>query len=530
MRSLAATMLFLLAFNSVCTANPILDNDEITKRISEMNLIVEANYNKAVELHVKKYLSGSGSLIRNILYRSAIYFPIFEKHLKEQGLPEDLKYLAVVESALNPRAMSPVGAGGLWQFMAGTGRNYGLVISKEVDERSCTHKSTEAAIVYLRKQYERYGSWELALAAYNCGAGNVDRAIQRAKSDNYWKLHRYLPRETNNFVPAFIAVAYVANYYHLHDIEPSFPHLDLQLTEPVKVFTRIDFKTIAAVTGIPLHLVAEMNQAFRKNYVPERTEGFNVLLPRRVATSLREYLDMLRPDVGRKEGMPALPPLVDSASYHPESFYVRTVYKVIEGDNLAKLAELFSCSTYHLKVWNNLVSSAIRPDQELTVWFSTETRHFLPQPGLLEAAGTLASVDRARLRQGRLSAVPSRIEHLPVAINIAGKDGDASFAALLAEKSAGLLTDGQQHRDFEEVAAQFEGMTIHDLLKWNGLAKSTMAAPSIKVGMAGNDATPAQPLEPKVPAKLNIDGLIEWDDLSRLAKPNPSMKTLRRRR
>ena len=513
-------MLFLFAFNGVCSANPVFDKDEITKRISEMNLIVEANYNKAVELHVRKYLSGNGSLVRNILYRSAIYFPIFEKLLKEEGMPEDLKYLAVVESALNPRAMSPVGAGGLWQFMAVTGRNHGLVINKEVDERSCAHKSTEAAIIYLQKQYERYGSWELALAAYNCGAGNVDRAIQRARSNDYWKLHRYLPRETNNFVPAFIAVAYVANYYHLHEIEPSFPDLDMQLTEPVKVFARIDFNTIAAVTGIPVQMVAEMNQAFRKNYVPEYPEGFNVLLPRRVATSLREYLDLLRPDSGRKDEMPELPPLVDSASYHPESFYVRSVYKVVEGDNLAKLAELFSCSAYHLKVWNNLVSSAIWPGQELAVWFSTETRHFLPQPELVEAAESVASWDKARSRQGRLSAAPSHIEYLPVVVTMRGKDGDASFAVQLARMSASLLSGSQQqhHRNFELVAAQFEGITIDDLVEWNRLAKGNMEIPGIRVSSASSAAHQSAPLNLETPAPLNTESVIARDNLLQQAK------------
>ena len=174
-------------------------------------------------------------------------------------MPLDLKFLSVVESALNPMAVSRSGAVGLWQFMPATGREYGLKISRYVDERKDPVKSTLAAIKYLKKQYNRYGNWELALAAYNGGPGRVNRAIKRGRSKNFWRIRKYLPRETRNYVPAYIAATYIANFYHMHDLVPIYPDLELQLTESVKVYETLNFSEIEAITGTPEYIIEILN-------------------------------------------------------------------------------------------------------------------------------------------------------------------------------------------------------------------------------------------------------------------------------
>lgn len=531
--TLASLFLLLFILSTAVASDVHYDRDEVEQRISGMNLIVDARYNKAVELHIKKYLSKEASLTRNVLYRSAIYFPIFERYLKEHGLPADLKYLAIVESALNPKALSPVGAGGLWQFMSGTGRNYGLTINREVDERACPHKSTLAAMQYLERQFERYGSWEMALAAYNCGAGNLNKAIRRARTNDYWELSKHLPKETNNFVPAFIGVAYIATHFHLHDIVPDFPGIDLQLTESVLVHQQIDFETIAAVTGLPLQVVATLNQAFKKNYVPASTTGHLVLLPRRVATALREYLEFHRPDSDSPDNpAPAvlLPPMVDSMTYAQQEHYIRTSYVVREGDNLASLANMFSCAMYNLRVWNDLTEGDLRTGQELTIWFPAETQHFLPQYDpievLPEETPTVSADFSIPVR--RMMAVPPPLALLatPSLSSPFHRPEPILRNALTKRQRAGLFIGFEAFSatySVDELATKFQGMTISDLYKWNGLARSSMTV------HAGN-----QPFSRKWPASTfsadhYLDSLLEWDGRSRLAKPGEQVRVFRRK-
>jgi membrane-bound lytic murein transglycosylase D len=390
-------------------------------------------------------------------------------------MPQDLKFLAIVESALIPKAVSPVGAGGLWQFMAETGRSYGLTINREVDERSCAHSSTDAAMQYLARQYERYGSWEMALAAYNCGAGNINRAVKRARSNDYWVVSRYLPRETRNFVPAFIGAAYIASMYHLHEIEPEMPSLDMQLTEAITVFDRLEFDTIAALTALPLEVIVELNQAFKKNYVPESTEGFKVVLPRRVLPALSEYLGLLRPDNGAAVEMPQLPPLVDSASYRPEDYYFQSVYVVAEGDKLDELATFFKCSPYNLKVWNHLASGHLTKGQELIVWFPNEIRHFLSQPEKIEVKKPAPEKPRKKL------VAPKKIPPLKTEVK--------SIEAPSIPPAPTYGQDGlgfqfyqlRRNENLEDVAQKFNGVSVRDLMKWNGFSRNSKPAPGTKL-------------------------------------------------
>ncbi|MBK9016310.1 MAG: transglycosylase SLT domain-containing protein [Saprospiraceae bacterium] len=372
-------MFFVFLFSPLTQANTIFNSDEIRTRFEAMDCMIAPRYTSEVESYIKRNLAYNGSNAKKIMARASVYFPIYERYLKEHDLPQDLKFLSIVESALNPNAVSPVGATGLWQFMSETGRSYCLTIDKTVDERYCPYNSTEAAMQYLAKQFQRFGSWEMALASYNCGPGTINNAMKRARSNNYWTISKYLPRETRNFVPAFLGAAYVGNFYHLHDIEPDYPSLDMQVTDAQKVFERLDFNTIAAITGLPIEVISELNPAYKKDFIPENTEGYDVILPRRVSSAMAEYLEARRPDSPRKIEMPPMPELVDTSIYKPEELYFQSVYVVAEGDKIGELAEVFNIAPYNLKVWNKLTTYQLKKGQELTIWFPNELHHFLPK-------------------------------------------------------------------------------------------------------------------------------------------------------
>ena len=390
------SLFLLFLFSPSTKANTVFNSDEIRPRFEAMDCMITPRYTSEVESYIKRYLAYNGSQASRVMARASVYFPIYERYLKEHGLPQDLKYLSIVESALNPNAVSPVGAKGLWQFMSQTGRNYDLTIDKNVDERSCPYNSTEAAMQYLAKQFERFGNWELAIASYNCGPGTIMKAMKRGRSDNYWTISKYLPRETRNFVPAFLGAAYVANFYHMHDIEPEYPSLDLQVTEALKVYERLDFTTIAAITGLPLEIVAEMNPAYKKDFIPENEAGYDLILPRRVSSAMVEYLEARRPDNSRNIEIPPIPDVMDTADYNPDELYFYSTYVVAEGDKLGDLADIFNVAPYNLKVWNKLTTYQLKKGQELTIWFPNEFHHFLPkeeridvQPPVIEMVNSM---------------------------------------------------------------------------------------------------------------------------------------------
>lgn len=201
---------------------------EVSERLSYLTGCTPLNYNAVVRAYLQTYLYKKPEKTRDMLSKAGMYFHIFEAELKANGMPEDLKYLSVTESALNPLAVSRCGATGLWQFMPATGSEYGLEQNSAVDERSNPVEATRAALKYLKRLYGMYNDWALALAAYNSGPGNVNRAIKRGHSRNFWVIQKYLPQETRNYVPAFVSATYICNFYMMHNLMPDYPDLDMR--------------------------------------------------------------------------------------------------------------------------------------------------------------------------------------------------------------------------------------------------------------------------------------------------------------
>ncbi len=249
-----------------------LTDDEIKNRLKVIPSCVPLVYNSVVRNHIVYYIDRIGDRVGVMLGVSKYYFPIFENILDAYGVPSDLKYLVVIESAFNPKAVSRAGATGLWQFMYATGRNYDLRVNSIVDDRRDPIKSTIAAAQYLKDLYSIYHDWSLVLAAYNCGPGNVNKAIKRSGENDFWQIYSYLPKETRNYVPAFIAATYAMNYADKHGIcaaNLSKP-LDL-INDTVNVSRDIYFGQIEKVLGISIDQIKEMNPQYKMNYIPGTT-------------------------------------------------------------------------------------------------------------------------------------------------------------------------------------------------------------------------------------------------------------------
>lgn len=256
-------------------ATQVTPTDELyIKRLqrlqNEMGFTIEMPYNSVVKSYIEMYTgSRRKKLVEKMLGMWLYYEPIFEAALEKEGMPLELKYLPIIESALNPNAVSPAGAAGLWQFILSTGRGMGLEVNSLVDERRDTYKASQKAAEFLKSLYNTYNDWSLAIAAYNCGPGNVNKAIRRAgggKKD-YWEIYNYLPKETRGYVPAFIAAAYVMNYHNEHGISAALAKKPL-LTDTVHVSRRINFKQIADVIDLDVNAIEALNPQYRKNIIP----------------------------------------------------------------------------------------------------------------------------------------------------------------------------------------------------------------------------------------------------------------------
>ena len=282
--------------------NPTYTKEEYIERLSRIPTIMEMAYNDVVQKFIDRY---SGRLRRSISYMlgaSNFYMPIFEEALEMYQLPLELKYLPIIESALNPTAVSRVGASGLWQFMIGTGKQYGLQVNSLVDERRDPVKSSYAAARYLKDLYKIFGDWNLVIAAYNCGPENINKAIRRANATttktpegeaapvikDYWHIYPYLPRETRGYVPAFIAANYIMTYYSQHNICPMSTRLPAK-TDTVMVSRNLHLEQVAEVVGINIDLLRSLNPMYRRDVLPGTTEPCALRLPQ---TEVGKFIDM----------------------------------------------------------------------------------------------------------------------------------------------------------------------------------------------------------------------------------------------
>lgn len=343
-----------------------LPTDTLKARLAKLNARTPFNveYNPILESVINSYLKRNKGAMERLMALSEYYFPMFEQQLDRYDIPLEIKYLAIVESALNPRAKSWVGATGLWQFMYRTGKAHGLDISSYVDERMDPQMSTEAAAKYLANLYRSFKDWDLVLASYNSGPGNVSKAIRRSGgSNNYWELRRYLPRETAGYVPAFLATLYIFEYAEEHNFQPPKPEIAFFETDTVKVKELITFDQISKVTGVDKEMLQFLNPSYKLDIIPfVEDEDYMIRLPHKasgafVANEAAIY-NYAEKDLAEKED--------EIPRYIKAEDKIR--YRVRSGDYLGKVAEKHGVRVSSIKRWNNLRSNNIRIGQYLTIY------------------------------------------------------------------------------------------------------------------------------------------------------------------
>jgi len=257
-----------LSFDGYANAKDLFVDAEVEQRVQSMSSSIDLRYTSEVKKKIKQYTISQRSASEVLLGRISIYFPLIEAKLRERGMPDDLKYLAVIESGLIPHAKSGVGAAGLWQFMKPTARMYGMKINRTIDERRDPEISTEAALDYLQYLFDKYGDWALAMGAYNCGPGNMNKAIRKANSKDFYKVSKYLPRETRGYVPKFIAMSYLMNYYYSHDLTPNMPDQSILNTSTSRVISKIKFKDLSRKYHLDLETIQLLNPTYIRDYIP----------------------------------------------------------------------------------------------------------------------------------------------------------------------------------------------------------------------------------------------------------------------
>ena len=332
------------------TNTPSSFNTRVVKeRLTRMESIVTIKYTQEVADYIRAYLTYGQRSTEFMMGYGKVYVPAIEYNLQLTNMPDDLKYLTVIESNMRPYATSTVGAAGLWQIMPQTARLYGLEMNDYVDERRDPFRSTEVALKYLANLYEQFGNWELALAAYNCGPYRLKQIIRRTGIRDFWKLRPSLPVETANYVPKFIAATYVMKYGFLHGITPRLKDANMLNTSAVAVFDEISFNEIQSLTGTNYRLIRNLNSMFYRGIVPASEHGFYVSLPKKASEILGHYVN-------------------NKCKNAPVASMTRVfTYTIKKGDSLSKIANKFHCTTQNLRQWNGVKGDRIFIGQKLII-------------------------------------------------------------------------------------------------------------------------------------------------------------------
>ncbi|MFD2788212.1 Membrane-bound lytic murein transglycosylase F [Arenibacter antarcticus] len=397
-----------------------VSTDTLKARLEILNQKTPFNitYNPSLENVINSFLTRRRGLMSRMLTVSQFYFPLFEQELDNQNVPLELKYLAIVESALNPRARSRVGATGLWQFMYGTGKMYDLDVNSYVDERSDPINSTKAASKYLKKLHTIFDDWDLALAAYNSGPGNVNKAIRRSGGyKNYWNIRRNLPRETAGYVPAFLATMYIFEYAKEHGFEQQLVDRPYFETDTVHVKSMITFDQISELVDISVEELQVLNPTYKLNIIPfVKNKNYTLRLPIDALGKFVNNEDAIYAHVKNelKSEEKPLPQVVQSQD--------QIRYKVKSGDFLGKIAERYGVGVSQIKSWNGLRSNNLRIGQRLTIY-----------PRKLPAAVSSSTTNRSTNSGSKVHTV---------------KSGDSLWT----------------------ISKKYPGISIDNLRKWNGIS------------------------------------------------------------
>lgn len=453
-------------YSSIDTLDVIPDfpDSVYIERLQDIPSIVDLTYNKIVRNYIHVYTKQRRESVGTMLGVSDYYFPKIEEIFESYGIPTELKYMAVIESALNPRAVSRVGATGMWQFMYGTARMYDLTVNSYVDDRLDPIKSAHAAALFLKDLYSMFNDWTLVIAAYNCGPGNVNKAIRRSGGKrDFWEIYYRLPRETRGYVPAYIAAIYTFNYYQEHGINPLYPEIAIA-TDTIMISDNLHLKQISEVLNLPLKALRDLNPQYKQDIIPAKGTYLSLTIP----------LDFTGKFIDLQDSILAYKDSIFFNSDHTiknpqHSYYIpqaptnrdKLIYTIKSGDNLGFISEWYNVKLSDIRYWNNIHGNMIRVGQKLNIYVPQGTASKYADINNLSFEAKQRRIGKSSTSEVEVKTTPINSEYIYYKV----RSGDTLW----------------------EIAKQYPGITETDIMKLNNMnsGRSLKAGQIIKIKPKG---------------------------------------------
>lgn len=442
------------------------------ERLDKMNSFITLPYNETVRNYIILYAEKMPTKMAHMLALASYYFPIFETVLNQYDMPEELKYMAVIESALNPVAVSRAGAKGMWQFMYTTAKNYGLTINSYVDERLDPFKAADAAAKYMYDSYRIFGDWNLAISSYNCGAGNVNKAIRRCGgSSDFWKVYDYLPRETRGYVPAFVGAMYAFTYYKEHGIVPEKVQMPAHL-DTFQIHRMLHFQQVRDLIGISLEELRNLNPQYIHDIIPGNEKEYILRLPLKYSGKFIECEDSVYTHRASELFNPSTLRNIANSGVGGN----RITYRVKSGDYLGRIASKYHVSVAQLKKWNHLRSNNLKIGQVLVIYkgggpavaskpASTSTKP--ASAGTTKSAGTAAASDQTSSSKEEVKVNAASDKNL-----FPGSKQSSGGVEIYVVKKGDTLYS---------IAKAYPGISANDIMKANGIGTSIKPGMKLKI-------------------------------------------------
>lgn len=437
---------------------------EYLQRLADMNSFITLPFNETVRNYIILYSEKMPTKMSSMLALSQYYFPIFEEIFDRYGLPKELKYMAVIESAFNPVAVSRAGAKGMWQFMYNTAKMYGLTINSFVDERLDPVKSADAAARYMRDAYRIFGDWNLAISSYNCGSGNVNKAMRRSGSREFWPVYNYLPRETRGYVPAFVGAMYAFTYYREHGLVPETDSMPVQV-DTFHIRRMLHFQQVSALTGVSVEMLKKLNPQYVHDIVPGTAKEEYVLrLPYQYTSKFIENEDSVYAYNAKEYFSPAT---LQNIAVSGSASSQRIAYKVKSGDYLGRIASRYHVTVKQIMEWNHLRNTNLRVGQVLYIygkfnWPVAQSSGASSKSSAASSSKGSASSDGATRASSKGSAATP-----PPADSAA----EGTYTVYVVKSGDSLY----------RISQDYPGVSADDIMKFNGIGTDIRPGMKLKI-------------------------------------------------
>lgn len=450
------------------------------ERLAKINSFVTLPYNETVRNYIILYAEKMPAKMSKMLALASYYFPIFEETLTKYGMPEELKYMAVIESALNPVAVSRAGAKGMWQFMYTTAKNYGLVINSYVDERLDPFKAADAAARYMYDSYKIFGDWNLAISSYNCGAGNVNKAVRRSGgSKDFWSIYEYLPRETRGYVPAFVGAMYAFTYYKEHGIVPDKVQMPAHL-DTFQIHRMLHFQQVHELTGISMQELRDLNPQYVHDIIPGNDREYILRLPLKYSGKFIEVEDSVYTYKAKELFNPTTLQNIASSSNGN-----RITYKVKSGDYLGRIATKYHVTVAQLKKWNHLRNNNLSVGQVLVIYGKGGGLSSASSTSSKTTTKTTSSTGSTSKTTSASSSASSSSGNTAVEKSAETGKSSADAGNSSVGNDAGATAQGYTIYEVKKgdtlysIAKSYPGVSANDIMTFNGI--STNIKPGMKL-------------------------------------------------